>query len=163
MSLSDLDQNISFEHYKIHDGEMYEASVYTSITNSSTETIAVCTGDKTVHLTWGVAAGGAMKIQVREGITLTAGTTMTTYNLKRSSSKLPEACLIWAITWSTTTETLLYSEYIAGGTTGPSRAGGISERLAEIILAKNTKYLFSFTNVSGGTVDKSTSIIFYEV
>lgn len=155
---------IDFVHYKIHRGEMYLASTYTTVTSASLSEIYFKTGPIDMHVVAEVNVSGAAKISFYEAVTTTAdGSSITVYNLYRNSAKSCGAVFFGGPTWSTKSEKLIFVDYIPGGDTVQTRVGGTGRTNSEFILKPNTKHILQIQNLAGTTITASVNAEFYEL
>lgn len=150
-------------HHEVHEGEMMHAEYYAaSVSNNSSIDILLSIGAHEAHTVFSVNAGGAGVIYLYESPTVSGGTAVTVYNMKRSNAALPLTTIKHTPTVTATGSTALVNRYIAGGTSPTTRVGGGVRSGTEWILAPSTNYLLRFTNSSGGTIAVSMAIELYE-
>lgn len=156
---------ISHEHSKVHEGRLFGVGYYNAAlaNNANLDVRIVTPATHTAHVYIRTAGGGDHSFRAYEGTTYTAaGTALTPVNHNRTSSNTANAS-----TYHTPTVdalgTLLWEEYVPGGTGGAS-PGAVGQPTAEqVVLAANTDYLFRLTNLSGVTDDFNLIFSFYEV
>lgn len=152
-------------HHEVHEGEMFHAA-YTngSVANNGTVDVLLTTGAKEAHTVWEVFAGGQVTVSLYEAPTTSAaGTAVTAYNMKRSSTNTPTAAVTHTPTVSATgTVTLVNGRILPGGTSPTTRVGGGIRANAEWIMKASTKYLMRITNKSGGTIAINAVLEWYE-
>lgn len=159
---------LSFEHYMVHDGGMYMASYYSTVTAASSDQFWIFTGAKDTHVQIGVDASGQALVQMYEGATGTgafgAGMTVTCFNMYRNSAN---SCL--AVCWHSNphsiaaTTRLLYTDLILGGNKVNTMIGASARRETELVLKPSTRYLVQVTNEAAATITTAVNIQFYEL
>lgn len=157
---------ISFEHYKVHDSQMYTAGYYFTITAASTNNFMIKTGSGEPHTVLQVAVSGQALVKLYEGVTAGAGNTGTAvdiFNLHRDSSNSGTVLCFRDTVWSTNTETLIAVDLLPGGNHPTSRIGTSSREATEWILEENEQYSLEITNQAGATIGASVNIEFYEL
>ena len=155
---------INTVHYEVHEGDTYQTSYKSpeggDIADNGNVTLLVRVGDKELHLTFSVAAGGDCEIEFREAVSLTAnGTALTPYNMRRSSSNSPTASAFQGPTYTGGT---LLADYLNPGGTKNQSPGGTARNNTEWILAANTNYIVRGINRSGGGQPISIMLQWYE-
>lgn len=156
---------IQFEHYKVHDSEMYSTGYYFTVTAASTkEFLMVASASADPHVVFGVAVSGQSLVKLYEGVTTSVlGSSVTVFNMHRDSSNSCGSTFFHTPTWSTNTETLLTTELLPGGDKNQTRVGSSARQTTEWILEESTKYLIQITNQAGSTIGASVGIQFYEL
>lgn len=151
-------------HHYIHAGSYYTFShIFDGVTDGASKYVLIQTGDLSVHFISGFTAGGQTEISFQENATVSAnGTSMNTYNHLRSSDETALSKVFYGSTITSGGDVFAKS-LTTGGTSSPSRVGGVSEQREEYVLKPNTAYLVNATNTSGGTIDISVSGSFYEM
>ncbi len=154
--------SIDFNHYKVHDSEMYLAGQYFTVTAASTKEFMIVTGSEKVHAAFDVATSAQTLIKMYEGITTSSnGTSVTVYNMDRSSANTCAAVFFHTPTWSTNSEVLILSELSPVAAVGTTHLGTVKD--GEWILNSSTKYLVQLTNQSGSTITSTLNMSFYEI
>lgn len=105
--------------------------------------------------------GGPIDIELFEGTTTSAaGTGITMFNRNRNSANTADTVVTYGPT-ITLDGTLIHDLYSpAGGKDVGSDTNGLAE---EWMLATNTQYLLRMTNKTGGIMDYSLELMFYEI
>ena len=155
---------ISHEHSKIHNGELYSAGYYnTSVANDASIELLLQLGDKTAHTQITVSSGGDAEFYVYEGTTFSgAGTTVTPVNHNRSSSNTATTTVTHTPTL-TADGTLLWAQYIVGGSGPVSPGTQMISGDDQVVYAKNTDYLMRLTNRGGANQPLQVVFTFYEI
>ena len=160
-------KTIDLVHLKVHEGDFYTASHrFEAVADSATVDVLITTGDKALSF----GRGGSSSEETVTGSSTKGLPCRITVrvshrgNNNRTSSNGTDLTMFYGPTVSAAGTELL-SSYIPGG--AKSKAiGGASEGPAregsEWILAANTNYLLRTTNTSGGAVDITISVGFYE-
>lgn len=153
----------SITHY-IHSGDYFSTGYpNSSVANGSSIDLMLQTSTKDVHITIQISSGGDSTFFVYENTDFSAeGTTITPSNHNRTSDKVPSLVSTYGPTLNST-GTLIWQQYIVGGTGGMS-PGGHSNGGSEVaVLAPNTNYLFRLTNQAGTAQPLQIIIGFHEV
>jgi hypothetical protein len=159
-------------HRLIHDGMLFSASGRNaSLANGANlDLLLVTPANARPHVQDAIfyAADSPCNVYLYEDtVTSNDGTVQTLRNRNRNSSNTAKAALSTGPT-VTGVGTLLREVFIpdSGGGFGPwATAGGAQAGNfnSEWVLKPSTKYLFRFTNSSGGAVTVSWEILFYEL
>jgi len=160
------DVYLTFEHYKVHRGEMYHAHHYITVTSASIYEIIMIVGSLPAHINVEVQGSGQLLMGVYEGPTVTAaatGTAITPLNMERPSAKTCLSKFAYGGTYSINAATVLFRDIVPGGNSPSTRFGGSASRDTEWVLKASTVYLFRFTNQAGTTVTSSFNTEFYEL
>ncbi len=156
---------LSFAHHEIHEGDAYQAHKEGTQNNSGVIQFMIQTPDtnKEFHILTPHRSSGESNFKILEGITYTSGgVAFVPVNKNRNSANTSdcEACLVGA----TGADPIVYSdgeniweEHLGSGQT----RGGESRENEEIILKRNTIYLFEFESESASN-DLWMGAIWYE-
>lgn len=140
---------IDWAHYKLHEGDFYSFDNASTLASGDSVKHFITTGAKEIHLTYYYDATQQTTHRVIEGVTrTTAGTLLTDMNNDRNSTDTSTVVLRNSANFSGGTvlpKTQIFG--ISGNTTQLKQGNTRAE--AEIILKKNTTYLFLL--VSGGS------------
>jgi len=157
-------KTIETEHSEIHEGETYVCShFYPLVADDANADLRITLGsNKELHITITVAVAGNGETLLYEGTTYTvAGTNVVIYNRDRTSSKSPDpTCRHTPTTDVLGTE--LFHGYAPGGEKKEA-IGSVRRTAQEWIFKKSEDYLVRFTNRSGGAIDVSIEVEWYEV
>jgi len=154
--------SISYEHLRVHNGEMFRFCYYTTgIAGSGTVILQWTTGTKSVHAVSLFSASGQANIKLYEGVTSTGGTTVPVYNLNRPSILAALTAIKHTPTVSNYGTTILRDEFVPGGSAG-GKSGSSSREGTEVILKPSTKYAILITNTGSTAIDLSYTGDFYE-
>ncbi len=146
------------------ESELHEGNSYTVFSDStlpaSTDTTAICIvtpgGAARLHLDWLADVDAKSYFIIKTGITVGAATdTLSILNDDYGSSKTSSVIAL-ANPRSGNTGTEVYKRLI--GST--NRAGGFAKAFGHRVLARNTKYTFLVTSLSGATI--TTIILSFE-
>ncbi len=157
-------KTIETEHAEIHEGETYVSShFYSQVADDANADLRITLGsDKELHITITVAVAGDGEILIYEGTTYTvAGTVVAIYNRDRTSSNSSDAGCRYTPTVNVL-GTELFHGYAPGGTKKEA-IGSVRRTSQEWIFKKSEDYLVRFTNRSGGAIDVSIEVEWYEV
>jgi hypothetical protein len=155
--------SIDYNHYKVHDGQMYSANYSFGITTASNLDIMIVTATDEPHIVLEVEGTGQALIKFYEGITSSAnGTTIPVYNFDRNSSNTTTVAFFQGSTWSTNSEVTLKTIIMPGGSTPQTRIGGQSRTGIEWELKASTKYLVRLANQAGTTNTVSFNAEYYQ-
>lgn len=139
------------EDIAVYEGRMFDAFfTSTSIASGANYDLGILTGDSTmIYIPATVSTtSDSVTIGVYEGATITAGTTLASFNRQRNSNVSSETTLKTAPTVSAT-GTLVAKSFIGGVAGNPqTRQGGSSSGGYKMVLKPNTQYVLRFTNGS---------------
>lgn len=155
---------IDYSHNKIHAGIHFTAQrLFTSVANDANADVRILNGaTKKLHIMITAACGGNSYFYTYEGTTYSNnGTGLTAYNNDRSSLTATTATLYYTPTINVLGTAIMPGELIPAGNKNALMGASSATRL-EIILAVNTDYLFRITNKSGGAIDISMCLAWYE-
>lgn len=157
---------ILYPHHEVHSGSMFEVSYKspnaTPVADDGTIVFLLQTGVKYDHLVFGGNAGGDAQLEFLEASGVTdAGTPMVEQNMNRTSVKVATTNAFHTPT--IVGGTLLFDDFIPGGTGGNAAGGSGSVRPGtEWILAANQNYVIRLTNRAGNAQQMSLAVQWYE-
>lgn len=155
----------SYSQQLVHNGVIAQASYrVASVNNDATLDLLIITADSNVHINVEFSCGGDFFLSIYEGVTASDnGTGLTLYNTNRQATTTYTTTVFHTPTVSDT-GTEIRSLYIPGGTGGNSigNSDGELARSPEVILKKNTKYLYRATNKAGSAKPMSFQLGLYE-
>jgi len=157
-------KSIETEHAEIHEGETYICShYYPLVADDANADLRITLGsNKELHITITVAVAGDGEILFYEGTNYNvAGTNVLIYNRDRTSSNTSNATCRYTPTVNVL-GTELFHGYALGGTKKEA-IGSVRRTSQEWIFKKSEDYLVRFTNRSGGAIDVSIEVEWYEV
>ena len=157
-------KTIETEHAEIHEGETYICShFYSLVADDANADLRIKLGsNKELHITITVAVAGDGEIFLYEDTTYTvAGTNIPIYNRDRTSSNVTDATCRYTPTVNVLGTELFHGH--APGGTKKEAIGSVRRTAQEWIFKKSGDYLVRFTNRSGGAVDASIEVEYYEV
>lgn len=155
---------LDFEHYKVHDEEMFSVSYPVTVTAASTNEFMINTGTGEPHIKFSMASDGETKTILLEGITTSAnGTSVTVRNMYRDSANSCASVFFHTPTWSTNSEITLITELVPGGGNPAQQFGASARSHTEWILKSGTKYLVQILNISASTITAVLNMQFYEL
>ena len=130
------------DHYEIHEGDHYFICSYESknVTEQINYIVTTPNTDKYLHMVFDVFATDKVSVNVYEaisGVTIGAGSTIIPKNNNRNSSNLSVGTFVKDPDTVSNLGTLLFSQ-----SSGANKDAGNISRDKEIILLKNTSYLF---------------------
>lgn len=140
---------VDYAHHEIHDGTNFCVKGIGELTGAGAQfLIGITTPDTTkyAHFIEELASGDEYTIEMFEGSAFTGGTPISVMNCNRNSATVATVSLVSAPTVSNV-GTLMRAFKTGSGRSVGGSAGG----RAEMILKRNTKYLFRFTHVPTGT------------
>ena len=157
--------SMSTTHNLIHRG-LYLGAGYidTAVTAAADiEVLIQVSSAHDMHLSIKTITGGDATLDIYEGTTVSAaGTSVTVRNHNRKFSDTSNSTITHTPT-ITGDGTLIWKEYIPGGSTGVA-PGAIQQVSAEQTVFKaNTNYLFRLTNNAAVTEPLQIQISFYEI
>jgi len=161
--------NLPFVQSKVCAGEMFRTVLfYQGITDGEIKRLLFVTGDRAVHTFCQFSMEGPMYITFCENpVVATSGTSVSGYNLNRSSPNTPKALMYKDATFSSTGTTLV-NRYVVGQTAGGT---GVSRVLlsmsevspgSEVILDTATLYTMMFTNAAKSNQSMNIMFDFFE-
>jgi hypothetical protein len=157
-------ETIDAVHERIHEGGTWVAGSLvehgSEISNDGTAQWGLTAGSKDMHATMLFATGGNSDFRMYEGGTISAGSTATNFNLHRGSTATSDAELLIGPTVSAD-GTELPPIFVPGGG-GPFSNGAAYRAGAEIILKAGEVYVFRAVNRSGGSIQMSFTLEWYE-
>lgn len=147
---------IEYEHYEIHDGDLYQTGSYTTIDDGNTRMYLLTTDDTTnwAHMVWEIDGTAVTTIEFYEGTARAGGTPMAIGNRNRNTAD-HHTTLITHTPGAGADGTLIYSEKFGLAAGNQARQVGESRQDVEWILARNTKYLLKITSGTDGNVISS--------
>lgn len=148
------------QHYKIHQGQMWQVSYYQSgLSSSDVINFGISTGNKEVHISTAFAVSGNATYESFKSVDFSSGTAITPFNHKFSVSTPPECSFVLNPTVSNAGQ-LIRKLFIPGG---ESKGAGASTSLGkEFILSPNSKYIIKYTNINGNSSIMNFVADFYE-
>lgn len=166
VSLARPQPTITTSHLRVHQGKLFHTSYLvphgSEITNDATANILFVTAGSSAHSIFTVNTAGDTEIHITEGVAVTAnGVELPRYSNNRiadtTSLSIPYVTPV-EVTGGTE---LGQGVYIAAGS-GGNASGGNETFDHEIMFKPNTNYLISITNRSGGAIQFSMEIGWYE-
>ena len=112
--------------------------------------------DTRLHLTYSADMSALGYFSIHESVTITAGDTITVYNSDRNAARTSEAVAMRSVTGAAGTGTKLRSNILGNY----QSVGGDGLAVSELVLKKNTKYLFSL--VATAASKANIRIVWYE-
>ena len=162
---------IQEEHRLIHSGMVFTVNIrFSGLTNGSNFDVAMQNpAGNFPHLRgWSYSLeDGPCEVTLYEGGTITFdGTEYTPVNNNRNSSKTANLVIEEGPTITLPGNPILESQYVpdpGGGFFAGTPGTGVSDLSEEWVLAPDENYLLRLTNNSGGTIEGSLYLIFYEI
>lgn len=153
---------IDFEHHEIHEGDHFFYNDVLTLANGATQDYLLTTPNTTkrVHFLYHVNGTIGATIGIYEGANRTGTTLQTAYNSDRDSSNTATIIIHKGQSGGTTDGTNIAPNGFGSSTVGGG--GGESTRAYEILLKKNTKYIFRVTNKAAVNNDLNVKFIWYE-
>jgi hypothetical protein len=150
-----IDQN----HHEVHAGGAYSVGqANASLANNGTFLFEIITGAVTPHMKAARAftGGTSGKLEIIEAPTITDGNAaLVPVNRRRTGTPPTSGVTIYSNPTSISAGTILTEYYFTG------KAEFVADQL-ELILKAGTKYLYRFTNTSGGAAVCSMELFWYE-
>ncbi len=149
-------------HHEIHEENVYETgSLFPSVADNATVELLIKPLGSTLHMDFFVSAGGDAEARLLENPTVgDSGTQITPFNKFRPSSNLTSS-ESWVNPTVTGEGTVLYPEFIPGGTRQQATGGSGGER-DEFVLSNGSLYVARVTNKAGSAKIISINCTFYE-
>ncbi len=155
-------KNIDIVHAEIHLGYMWRGThSFTALADNASVDLRLLTGTGLFHMAASFDVGGAGRVYLYEAPTISAGTAVAMYNLRRD---VATACPLTLTHGPTVTATgsvaLVNGYYIPGGASPTTRVGAVLRGGGGDwwLLKGATEHLIRFTNLSGGNISGSITI-----
>lgn len=148
-------QTIDYAHHEIHGGSHYLIENFISTGSGDVTTFGVTVPDSEQwpHIRWSISAGKSAEFEVKESAAFSGGSAITPVNNNRNSTKTSTLAVVSGPSVTDTGTSLLR---VAFGVTGAGffnpGSGGEGGRENELILKRNTKYLFQITSNTASNV-----------
>lgn len=142
--LTEILASISSEHFHIHEGEHFFLAGFEQIDTDADITFGITTPDADVeaHVTTIINATSQIEIYIYEDSVFTVGTPVPAINNNRNSGNTSDMVIVIGPTISNIgTEISAQASGKAGANPQFAR-GGLNVRENEIVLKRNTKYIF---------------------
>lgn len=138
---------IDYAHHEIHSGSHYFFQASHELGSAGTIVYLITTPDtdKYAHFIYTADGSAITQIDLYEGADRTGTTPQTIRNSDRNSANTSGLVIHVGISSGTTDGTLIKT-YKGGSSSARSRSGPTTRGDSEIILKKNTKYLFRITS-----------------
>jgi len=151
---------IDVEHFEIHAGTSFRVAAFADIAAGATWDWQLITPNTPIriHMFFDVEVEAETEIEIRERATFAAVASVATPNRDRNSATTAKLLVDPGATVATP-GTLLWSFKLGSG----KKSGGGSRPANEIILARNTIYLFRMKNTSVSTGWISPELNWYEI
>lgn len=156
---------IPWEHHQVHAGEMFHVDyTWQDLADGGNAQIRFRTGTKDAHVGISGSVGGKCFAYLYEDANISLGTELFIWNMDRNSAHRPDARAYHTPTVTNVGTKALVNGIVIPGGSGPAvaRIGASTRTDAEWELKPNTEYLLRITNDSGGAIDVSMLIEFYE-
>ena len=109
------------------------------------------------HFRFIVSAGGAVHVELKEGVGFTGGAVETIYNANRNGPAAP----FNAVSDATLAGGTVILEYVIAAGAGPKAAGGEGGLFEEFITKDEETYSIEVTNLTNGAIASSIITAFY--
>jgi len=152
---------VDVNHLRLHEGRGF-LSYYINATLATGTNLNLAFASASgiyPHITVGAFCGGDATLYFYENATATGGSSFTPVNRNRNSTTTSNVAITNGPTVSAT-GTLLYSEFLPGGT--KKKAGGTSGESLEFVCKPLTTYLVRMTNTSAATQVAEITMEWYE-
>jgi hypothetical protein len=158
--------SISTPHLRIHQGKFFHASYLvphaSPIADNASVDIFFTTGALSAHLLSTINGAGDIESRIYTGPTATGNQTeQPSYNNNQNNSTESTSKMYFVPSVTVPGTQLGGGVFLPGGS-GPQSSGGNQTPDHELVLAPNTDYLFKTTNVSGGALQLSIELGWYE-
>ena len=158
-SLTLATETVDYSHHEIHVGNHYYYMDSVELNNAAVQNYLITTPDTTTQAHMIIYADGSAitMFQLYEATDKTGTTLQTIINNNRNSANTSSLIIHKGISGGTTDGTLIQT-YKSGSATQQSRSSATVRDDSEIILKRNTKYIFrvtSFTDNNLTNVDFS--------
>ena len=145
---------ISYPHHETHDGNHYFISAFAVFNTDEEAVFGVTTPDSTKepHITFLVVGTSQTEIYVYESSTFTGGVEIESINNNRNSTNTADLTVTSAPTVSDV-GTLIFAQSTGKAGVNPTKSdSGTYERANELILKRNTAYIFKAVSRDDGNV-----------
>ena len=135
---------IDYPHHEIHEGSHYFITGFGVVANGGDITVGVTTPDilTRAHVTYLISATSQIEIYIYEDSAFTLGTPIPARNNDREHGNGSDLLLVTAPVITDLGLQISAQSSGKAGTNPSKGTGGAAERENEIILKRNTKYLF---------------------
>ena len=158
---------IPYWHYRVHEGEMFQVECYYgAVANTAFADMLFTThADYEMHLAIGIPSGGGIQnVRLYENPTnVSGGTALTAFDLNRSTSNSCHATITYAPVVVDTGSTQIIKQRHLLGDDAIGNFGIDVIQNMEHIFKKNEQYFLRVQNSSGGAMNMSIVVEFYEV
>jgi len=149
---------VTYEHHEIHEGKFfYVDHVDLALAAGGTMSLGATIPDTFAHFRHVVSAGGAVHVEVSEGVGFTGGGVEIIHNANRNAADAPWTALSDSVIAGGT----VILEYIIASGSGPKAAGGAGSIFEEMITQDNQTYVIEATNLTNGAIAASIVVGFY--
>lgn len=146
--------------YSVHEGLRFKASYLvphgSELANDAILNLLLTVGSRHIHAVPRLAGGGDCDLRMYKDTTVSNNGTPVGTVAKNQVTTLMSSVTVFSAPTVTAAGSLLWSQFIPGGS-GPLSAGGDWSE-AQWILKCNTNYLFRITNRSGAGIQLSFSL-----
>lgn len=138
---------IDYEHHEVHAGSHFFYAEGITLANGVSQQYLITTPDTASepHMQFVMTAGLAATFTLDEGADRNGSSLVTAYNSNRRSTRTP-ATTIHKGTAGGTTDGTEIASFAAGSASVGGKVGGSGRSPEELILARNTKYIFTATS-----------------
>ena len=160
-SVTSIPVVMDYNHYKIHEGEIYTTSYYwTALADAGSAMMhgSIPAGFEP-HGEFAVNIGGNCKFEIVEGGTLTGGTALDAFNRNRNAAVLSVGTIAYH-SGTIAGGSVIYTAYEPGGEKNFATGNGSREE-SEWIFKEGVLTTFRATNISGGAINLSMNCTFY--
>lgn len=157
---------INMEHFKVHDGRMFNVAYLDTLTSGQIKDFHIITGAEHVHLAGAIGVEGKAYIDFIRAGSITAAVTTTaidSHNMNDNRTNVPDVTFGIANTAGSTVAsgTVLKSSAIFAGERN-QKVGGEGRTGTEWELKENTTYIFRFEDKSASNNEFHVDFEFYE-
>jgi hypothetical protein len=156
--------SIPWDHVYLHSGDSYVLSVYeASIADNGTIQIIVNVGSTyNLHMVAAANVGGNAVGRLYETVAYTGGTPETAHNRNRESSATTSGTFISSPATVDLGSAILIEEDLLPGGIGGNALGAQGTTREEMILKRDTTYMYEITNIAGTAKPMSLHLEWYE-
>jgi len=136
--------NIHYEHHEVHIGNHYYITGFDQIDTNAEIVFGVTAPDTDceIHVTTLINGTSQIEIYIYENSVFTGGTPVVAINNNRRTSNTSDATLVLAPTVSDVGDLISSQSAGKAGVNPTKGSGGLTGREQEIVLKRNTSYIF---------------------
>lgn len=152
---------VAFEHYELHQGDAYSYSDVITLGSAGTQDYLLTVADdaEIPHFSYTVEGIYGITVELYEGADRTGTTAQDSFNRNRNHPDASTLAIHKGTSGGTTDGTRIMWKKSGSGPTG-GKLSGHSSAATELVLARDTKYLFRVTSAAASN-DISVELNYY--